>query len=637
MTNNHVKDISRIYLEQIVESSHLETDMKKRVEDNEKAREDIKKTKAHKEMAAVAAKKFDEEVEQIDEISADLALSASKKAGQVAGVLAGLSAGDPKVKAKAVKKRKQSERLYAKQAKKRVEMINPIKEDEDIEEEKKAKVKRWWDDDGDGKGYEEGEVSGKFKKKKVKEALDPVGKEDDDIDNDGDVDKSDSYLKNRRKVRGKFIAKEGYSNWRQDLIEIMNDEEGEKPIKEKKIRNKIKTSATDGGLKIGEAVEQLGGQLIEMIELNGILDEISDEELLFISDSMIEESVREVFCDYLQEGYEIEEIEDLICESIDTSFMLLNEAEGNSNNEKRTGILQKIKGAVKSVGKGLARGAGYVAGAAVRGVKAVGREAAAGYQRGRQGSSASTSTSTSSASHEDDDKDEKKPSILSRIGSKLKRGLAKAARAVSRGARNVARKMEGGETKKVEAPKVAPKKAEKPEDPWAGSATTPAKPKAKTKKAAAPKAKAPAAAKPKTKRKSKLDDLLASVRSESVVGDRARNAVADQRLDDAQGETQSSVDKLKKGPKSVTRASASIAAKKSEKTARGMHPKPKTGAYRVEETQLDEKTLTDSEKAKKEEIFKSLKSKRKDFESRYPGRGEEVMHGVATKMAKKLA
>ena len=151
MTNNHVKDISAIYLEQIVESPHLETDMKKRAEENEKAREDIKKTKAHKEMAAAAAKKFDEEVEQIDEISADLALAASKEAGKRAGILSGLSAGDPKVKAKAVKKRKQSERLYTKQAKKRVVKINPI-EEETVEEEKKGKVKRWWDDDGDGKG-----------------------------------------------------------------------------------------------------------------------------------------------------------------------------------------------------------------------------------------------------------------------------------------------------------------------------------------------------------------------------------------------------------------------------------------------------------------------------------------------------
>ena len=32
--------------------------------------------------------------------------------------------------------------------------------------ESKDKPKRWWDDDGDGVGYEEGEVSGKFKRKK---------------------------------------------------------------------------------------------------------------------------------------------------------------------------------------------------------------------------------------------------------------------------------------------------------------------------------------------------------------------------------------------------------------------------------------------------------------------------------------
>tara|TARA_B100001093_G_C26741843_1_gene977057 strand:- start:34 stop:1176 length:1143 start_codon:yes stop_codon:yes gene_type:complete len=38
----------------------------------------------------------------------------------------------------------------------------------------KKKAKRWWDDDGDGKGYEEGEVDGKFpNKKKVKEEVAP--------------------------------------------------------------------------------------------------------------------------------------------------------------------------------------------------------------------------------------------------------------------------------------------------------------------------------------------------------------------------------------------------------------------------------------------------------------------------------
>ena len=41
-----------------------------------------------------------------------------------------------------------------------------------------------------------------------KKKLDKVGKEDADIDNDGDVDKSDSYLHNRRKAIGKAMGKD---------------------------------------------------------------------------------------------------------------------------------------------------------------------------------------------------------------------------------------------------------------------------------------------------------------------------------------------------------------------------------------------------------------------------------------------
>lgn len=54
---------------------------------------------------------------------------------------------------------------------------------EEKAEEKKGekendKPKRWWDDDGDGKGYEKGEVSGKFPKKKVKEERELYSKKD---------------------------------------------------------------------------------------------------------------------------------------------------------------------------------------------------------------------------------------------------------------------------------------------------------------------------------------------------------------------------------------------------------------------------------------------------------------------------
>jgi len=41
---------------------------------------------------------------------------------------------------------------------------------------------------------------------RLKEKLDPVGKEDSDIDNDGDVDKTDDYLANKRKAVAKAIA-----------------------------------------------------------------------------------------------------------------------------------------------------------------------------------------------------------------------------------------------------------------------------------------------------------------------------------------------------------------------------------------------------------------------------------------------
>ena len=44
---------------------------------------------------------------------------------------------------------------------------------------------------------------------KAVEALDPVGKEDSDIDNDGDVDKTDKYLNKRRDAIEKATQKEG--------------------------------------------------------------------------------------------------------------------------------------------------------------------------------------------------------------------------------------------------------------------------------------------------------------------------------------------------------------------------------------------------------------------------------------------
>ncbi|NBX51220.1 hypothetical protein EBT25_15155, partial [bacterium] len=285
-----------------------------------------------------------------------------------------------------------------------------------------------------------------------KEALDPVGKEDDDIDNDGDVDKSDKYLHKRRKAIGKAIAKEGYSNWRQDLSEVMTDTKAEKKISEKKVNNKV---VINPKLDLGEAVENLGGTLLEMVEIesfDSVFDDLSESEIFLLSDDLIEEVVEEFFYECLEEGYDLDDVENVLVESIELSASLLNEAKVTLGHDTKikSDRLEKVKSAVKKVGKAVARGAGYVAGAAVRGAKAAGREFSKGYERGRGGSSGSSTSSSSSSSSGSSSSETgtKRPGLLGRIGSALKSGLkravAKGARAVSRGARNVARRMEGG-------------------------------------------------------------------------------------------------------------------------------------------------------------------------------------------------
>jgi hypothetical protein len=464
MSMNILNDISSVYLEQVVigESSHLEPDMKKRRENNEKAIEDMKKTKAHKDMVAAARKKLEE---------------AKKK---------------PMIKIQVPEKK-----LGYK-----VADIGP-----------------------DGKEHNV-KTYGAYK-----EALDPVGQEDADIDNDGDTDKSDKYLHNRRKAVGKAIkkknVKEGFSDWREDLSEVIGDVKKNKSedvkISEKAVNNKIKINPS-----LGEAVEELGGTFLEMVEIEDadcILDDLSESEVFLLSDKLIEEVVEEFFFECIQEGYDAEEIENVLVESIDVSAALLTEAD-----DIKSDRLEKVKSAVKKVGKGLARGAGYVAGAAVRGAKAVGREFSKGYERGRGGSSAGSSSSTpspspqtSSSSSSSTETGSKRPGLLGRIGSALKSGLKRAvgagARAVSRGARNVARRMEDGGSKTTTStatPKVAPKAAPKAA---AKSAAKPADapkaaPKAAAKSAAKPAAAPKSAAKKKGGLASKADQILSDIRKE---------------------------------------------------------------------------------------------------------------------------
>jgi hypothetical protein len=438
MSNNILNDISKVYLETVVESSVPGKPAEKlgAVTAIPKSEQDAARQRTLAKAAAIRAKKgiTQEALDPVGKEDADLD-----------------NDGKPNTK----------------KDKYLMNRRNVIKQELATQKEAKE-VKKWWDDDGDGKGYEEGEVSGKFKKKKKE-------------------------------------VKEGYSNWRQDLSEVITKDQNETPIKEKKVANKI---VINPPMKIGEAVSNLGGELVEMVEFEGVLDEFHDSELMFLSNELIEEVVEEFFYECLEEGYEIDEVEDMLIESIETSASILNEENGRKGDR-----LQKVKSAVKKV----ARGVGYAAGAAVRGAKAIGREVKAGYAAGRGSDSESSSSSgtRNPQPYRNTHQQSKKPGLLSRLGSKLKSGLKKAvasgARAVSRGARDVARKMDGGSSSSTpkSTPAAEKKPAAKPADPWEGSATTPSKTK--------PAAKAKTAAKPKAKKKTgKLDSLLSSIRSEEV-------------------------------------------------------------------------------------------------------------------------
>jgi hypothetical protein len=332
-------------LGELGESSHLEPDMKKRREANEKAIEDMKKTKAHKDMVAAVRKKFDE-------------------------------------------------------------------------------------------------------------ALDPVGQEDSDIDNDGDTDKSDKYLHKRRKAISKAISKQGVkesrSNWRKELqlIEI-NDTEAEKKVTEKKVNNKIIINP-----RLGEAVEEIGGTLIEMVEI---------DEFDYI--------VEGAYLELLDEGYDEEEIENALEYALTEAKVTFGHdtASSGGTEKKKEGLLsvarKKLSGAKATAKAAVAKGARKVA------------KGALGVARKMEGGTGTSKTA------------ERKPATYRGAGAGQKEKVSSGS---------------------YQGP--AKKKAEPVSDPWEGTYKKSSEVKTKTKKAVAPKAKTPT----KKRKPSKLDSLLSDIRKESA-------------------------------------------------------------------------------------------------------------------------
>lgn len=386
---------------------------------------------------------------------------------------------------------------------------------------KEAAKPDYLDFDGDGNKKESMKKALKDKKK-VEEAAKP---------NDGNL--ANNYPPYDKVTRGDVIAgrlgkdqmggkkkvatKESFSNWRQDLCEIVKDIKDEKPIKEKEVNNKIKINP-----KLGESVEQLGGTLLEMVEI---------DEVDFIVESVYDE--------LLDEGYEEDDIE----EALEYALIEAKVTYGHDTptGQKKRGSLvaavgrlarQKLAGAKKSASAAVARGARKVA----KGALGVARKIEAGDKKPHTA--------------------ERKPSTYRGAGV--------------------------GTKEKVSSGSYTPpskKKVEKIADPWEGSATTPSKPKpkAKTKKAAAPKAKAPAASAPKRKRKSKLDDLLADIRSEQVQIDEKTLTAAETRKKEeivkSMKDRASDFEKRYPGRgKEVMYATATKMAKKVAEQAMGLQP-----------------------------------------------------------------
>ena len=213
---NPLNDISKVYLDQIVEKkkddTYLEPDMKKRQANNEKARKDMEK---------MGTKMKNPHFESAEKSGWDAVNSLADVYKNMTDVEEGMHR-DAKT-GEVVDKAEVGKTYYPNMPKKKTSVA--------------------------------------LRKEKMKEGLDPVGKEDGDVNNDGKKDSTDSYLMKRRKAIGNAMKKKLKES--RSLSEVMTDEVDDKPIKEKNVKNKIKINP-----KLGEAVEEIGGELLEMTEVD---------------------------------------------------------------------------------------------------------------------------------------------------------------------------------------------------------------------------------------------------------------------------------------------------------------------------------------------------------------------------------
>ena len=318
----HLNDLSRIYKDSIAEKkddSYLETDMKKRQKNNEKARKDMEKMGTSMKNPHFEEKQLDPVGREDADIDND---------------------GDTDKSDKYLHKRRKA---IAKAMKKRMsEGVRDLDPEKGTAErkarlEKKRGMKL---DDHPEYKKEDVEVPSGDLKKLVKKAVKRV-----DSDVDGDVDHNDP----KAGKFGEFVPSadgkkrittsmgESFSNWRQDLSEVMGEGETEKKIKEKKVNNKIKINP-----KLGESVEEIGGTLLEEIEV---------DEFDYVVESVYEELI--------EEGFSEDDVEFGIESALNTlDEGYYDSAVAASKAASKTSLKDRVKSAAKKAIMGTARAAG---------------------------------------------------------------------------------------------------------------------------------------------------------------------------------------------------------------------------------------------------------------------------------------
>ena len=233
---NPLNAISKVYLDQIAEKkddTYLEPDMKKRQKNNEKARKDMEKMGT-----SMKNPHFEEKQQGWDAVNT--LADAYKEMHQV---------DENRAAARAAGGYKDDSKKQPDPSKKGFTGVGNMSIDQ---------IRK---------------MSARIEKEKTqKEALDPVGKEDGDVNNDGKKDSTDSYLMKRRKAIGSAMKKR-LKEERASLSEVMTDKEDDKKVTEKKVDNKITINP-----KLSEAVEEIGGEVLEMVEVEEMMEPKETEE-----------------------------------------------------------------------------------------------------------------------------------------------------------------------------------------------------------------------------------------------------------------------------------------------------------------------------------------------------------------------